>query len=160
MQLSYADPAAGLAGGLADSGFTDKVTGKNTAAAVEFGRYVCRGDADGRIKAPALATDVTDEKVLGGIVLRDGLVVNFGIAGNAAYAQNNAVPVLKRGRVWVICDGAVTAGTSGVFVRYAGTGVKGGIGGTSTGGETAALPRARWLTSAADGGLAQLEINL
>lgn len=77
--------------------------------------------------------------------------------------QNEEFNVVRSGTLWVRPENAVTP-ASGVFWRHAanaGVGTAlGALRGADDGANTEQMTQARWLTSAAAGGLAKLEINL
>ncbi len=160
MQTSYSiDQAAAFAGMKGDGApVQDVVTGEN-AAAVLFGSYACLDSAVGSIKAPAAAVDITAIGKQVGVVLAKQDMVSSA-SGSAQYPAKSAVPVMKKGRVWVTVEDAITVGTSTVNVRYAGTGNKGAFAGAAVSSETAVLPGARWLSNTTGAGVALLEINL
>jgi hypothetical protein len=160
-QLSYAvDQAVAFAGMLADAGMVqDVVTGENLSAAIPFGVMTAIGAGANQIALPAAAGDVTDVKKLVGVAIAHQ-AMESSASGLPQYAPNSAVNVLKKGRVWVQVENAVTRGTSDVHVRYAGVGQRGGFRGAAVASETAVLPNAKWLSSTTGAGLALLEIDL
>ena len=86
------------------------------------------------------------------------------VTGNAVYNEDEAVPVLRKGRIWVRPETAVTV-ASGVFVRHT-VGADplhtpGRFRGTDVGAEVDEITQgARWITSADIDGLAALEIDV
>lgn len=162
-QTSYAlNQSAAQEGQLSDVGNHDIVS-KSNAAAILFGKFVAKDSADGSCKAPAAATDVTNLQKAGGVVVRSQTVVCDPSVVAPQYPLKSAIPVLRKGRIWVKAEDVITAGTSTVNVRYAGTGDKGSFLGAAVSMETALLPdaQAKWLTStSAINQLALLEINL
>jgi hypothetical protein len=109
VQLSVTEtPAEGLPGMLYDLGPHDVVT-KIAADAIDFGEYVSFNDAE-HCELPDSASEVTARQ--GGIALRDP-----SHPSGTGYAVGDPVPVLRKGRVWVAVEGAVTAGGS-AFVRH------------------------------------------
>lgn len=135
VQLSYLrDSAAGLAGVIADT--SDRTVDSFAAeGVVEFGWPVARGTSPGKQ------------------VVRSGAANFLGVAlfsqteeaGN--YADNASVPVLTKGRVWVVSAEAVVPGNP-VKISAGGTFV--------TAGATAIV--GTFLTAADAGGLAVIEI--
>lgn len=115
--------------------------------------------SDPAIKSPGASTDVTTELFIGVTVLSQAHE-NI-VSGGGSYKQNDAVSVIKKGRVWVQVEEAVTP-TSPVFVRYAS-----GAGGTQLGAfrasadtaSAAQLSKARYLTSASAQGFALVDLN-
>ncbi len=115
--------------------------------------------SDASIKVPGASGDVTSELFMGVTVLsqaHENLV-----SGGGSYEQHDAVSVMKKGRIWVQVEEAVTP-VSPVYVRFAS-----GAGGTQQGSfrasadtaTAAQLSKARYLTSAAAQGFALVEIN-
>lgn len=78
-----------------------------------------------------------------------------------AYAQYERVSVLRRGRVLVSAEAAVTAGQP-VYVRFVATGgeVRGALRGAPDSTDCALLPGARWATTTTGAGLAVVDLNL
>jgi hypothetical protein len=72
------------------------------------------------------------------------------------------MPVMKKGRVWVRVEDAVAA-EAAAFVRFV-VGLPGQVLGAfrsdADAGNAAALPNAKFVTAAAAGGLALLDLNL
>lgn len=154
-------PAESFPGMLAGLGPRDLVTGLNKVTAIPFGTGAVQattGDRD--IVVPAASTDV-----FVGVAVHQHVEQGYGTV-NATHAVNSAVPLLRRGRIWVMAEQAV-APTDPVFVRYTANGTIGGV--VTAAGQfrkdadtsrALAVPNARWVTSAAAGGLAVLEVNL
>jgi len=166
-QLSYSvNQSAAKVGQLADLGLAkDIVTGYNPVAGEEakFRHFITKVSGVNGVKRPPAAGDVTDLKLAKGVVVASEAIVSDPSVADAQYPVKSAVSILKKGRIWVIAEDAVTAGTSGVHVRIAGTGNLGAFRGASVVAETAQLPDAqgKWLSSTtAPGQLALLEINL
>lgn len=85
-----------------------------------------------------------------------------GQADNEVYEDEDTIPVLRRGRVWVSCETACTAGNR-PFIRgiAAGAEVLGAFRGTNTdSGDCAVWESARFLTSLTAAGLALVEVNI
>lgn len=81
--------------------------------------------------------------------------------GVATYTDGEEMSVLRKGRIWVIAETAITT-SSGVFVRHAVSGAftLGSLTATDD-GNTVALPSSRWISGAAQAGqLCEVEINL
>jgi hypothetical protein len=159
MQLVYnTNPANAFAGLKADTAQFSDILSKSCNADIPFGRLVVRATADDICKLPAAATDITARKYFG-VALADSSK-EPAIPAAAAYEEGQTVSALRRGRVWVKVEQAVVMGEN-AFVRYAaggdGLGAFGNTAGTS---ERAALPGAYYLTGAAIGGLALLDLNL
>jgi hypothetical protein len=165
-QTTYTiDQPSGSVGFIADASFIQDIESYvNAAGAVTYGCVVTRGASTDLIVHPDAAAEITDEKVVRGIVAadpsmeskEDGLVAN--------YPVGSVVNVMRKGRIWVIAENAITEGTSTVNVRYAA-----GVAGTQLGAlrgaavvdETAVLPKSKWKSSTSTTGqLAIIEIDL
>lgn len=83
----------------------------------------------------------------------------YDLATGFNYVQGDAIPVLKRGRVWVKVEDAVTP-ASGVRVRIIASGgeIAGSFRGAADSTDTIVIQAARWLTAADAGGLALLDL--
>jgi len=131
MQLSYAiNAAVARRGMLADAG-ADKLTISRLvelAAGIPAGVMVTRDgatDEETQCLLPTAAADLTDDHLLG-ITLYDASKEPGTNAGDNEYDDEEAVPVLRRGRVWVIAEDDVTveAGAQ-CYVRHtSGTGTQ------------------------------------
>lgn len=105
---------------------------------------------------------IGDDSVQGVSLRTHKALVDPSSADNEDYEDEDTMPVLRRGRVWVSCETACTAGQR-PFVRgiAAGAEVFGAIRGTnSDSGDCAMWGSARFLTSLSSAGLALLEINM
>jgi len=152
-QLDYNDLQASVQGGLADAGETDIVSGVSDAI-IQFGVGLDI-DTAGLIGMPA-ATGFT----FGGVS-----IMKHKAQGNAnalaQYEIGQAIPRLKRGRIWVNAEVAVNP-TLPVFLRHT---VNGGLipGDFRTDIDTANADDisafASWVSVNAAAGLAELEIN-
>jgi len=161
MQTSYSvKQAASFAGLIADTyQGKDIVTKVNEDGVIYIGRLVSFDDGDLTAKHPAAAADITGKAI--GVVAHshNNQSKNDGLDPN--YEIKKPFDVMKKGRIWVKSEDAVTAYNSTVNVRYvAGSGVVGGFLGAAVSMETAVLPNARWITSCGAGELAVLEVNL
>lgn len=166
-QTAYSvNQSAAQVGQLADLGLAnDIVTGYNpdSGEVAKFGHFMTKGTGVNDVRRPTAAGDVTDLKLARGVVVASQAIECDSSAADPQYPVKSAVSILKKGRIWVIAENVVTAGTSGVHVRIAGTGNLGAFRGASVVGETAQLPdaNAKWLTSTTGAGqLALLEVNL
>lgn len=152
-------------GQLADAGENDIVTGDNsgTGEVALFGHLMSWGAANNQIVRPAAAGSITATKKIAGVVVAGQDIPSDSTVTDPQYPIKSAVPCLRKGRIWVRSEDAVTVGTTGVFVRYAGTGNLGAFRATTVMSEAAEIPEgsARWLTNTtAANQLAILEINL
>lgn len=158
-QTSYSiAQSAAKNGQLADIGIKDVISKINLALALKFGTLGVRGASEGLCTSPAAAGDVTDEKKVLGVVLctQD---LESSLTGDPQYPIQSAVPLLRKGRVWVKTEETATV-ASDVFVRYAAGGNGVGSFGVSAGtSERAALANAKVTVGAAANGLMQIEVN-
>ena len=146
----------GMAGGLADIGPCDIVTRINAdAAAIPFGVFVTKGANQGEAVLPTVSGEVTGP-VGQGVVLRSHTQPQ-----EEGYAVSDPMSVIKKGRVWVPVDSAVTA-ESAAFVRFvAGAGEQLGVfRADADGTDAVALPGAKFVSDASAGELAVLDLNL
>ena len=111
------------------------------------------------VRLPRASTDITGGLALG-CVLYDQAREEFLNATPAlAFRANTMIPILGKGRVWVKTEQAVTRGGA-VYVRYAAGGNGLGAFGASAGSsERAALPNAKYLSSADANGLALVQLG-
>lgn len=126
-QTSYSIdiPAVSYPGQLADAAEgKDFLSCKAAAAALPYGVFVCQdlantnGFDDIAAKVPAASTDITNAGKILGVVVADQARAQDPAFSVATYAQNSVVPVLRKRRIWVLSETAVTDGAP-VFVRYA-----------------------------------------
>jgi hypothetical protein len=113
------------------------------------------GDDDEIVRLPTATGEVTAGNPVG-VLFFDPM------APNNPYIAGDAVAPVRKGRVWVLPEEAVTP-ASGVFVRFA-TGSGGSaLGAFRASADTATavqLTRARWITSGDSTHLTVLEIDL
>ncbi len=162
------DPAVAYEGMIAQvSGYTVDIISKvmETAAGESAGRFVRQGTADNQCKAITAIADVTDlGKALGFLIYDPSKPTNW---PPSAYSNANQVgsmcAILRRGRIWLITEEAVTP-LDDVYVRaIAGTPTVIGRVGTSSDSSKCGLlaqSQARFMTTAAAGALVLVEINL
>lgn len=160
MQTSYSNLAPEALLGLMTEDFTRFVDTVIPQTSVKTGKLLCADTTVGKVrnaaKLPAAATDVTKPGAMG-IVPYDQTR-----EGGSDWPALRPTPVVRRGRIWVMAEGAVTRWKA-PFVRYAA-----GAGGTELGsfrgdadGATAAeCPWALFITDASAGGLVLVEISL
>ena len=157
MQTSY-PTAMGVAipGMLADMGPKDIVSKTHASLKVLFGLFIARGADNELGKIPALATDITTNGV--GFVVADQSQECIGDAAAPGVPAGKQFNVLKKGRLWVTCeDPSNYAYGMQASVRYAGTGVAGGLVCTPVSMETALVPNSKLL--AKSGSLVLVEVN-
>ncbi len=145
------------------------------SASLRVGKGVClderrqttvNGVADLAIRSPRLSTDITAQGAFLGIVVEqfdaEQLPVSAAAFADAiTVAGNQALNVLHEGRCWVRVEEAVTP-LSTPHCRYAsgaGGTVLGAIRASTDTSSAAAIPRARFLSTAAAAGLAILEVT-
>ncbi len=162
---SPAVAAEGLVSGNFDfkqilSGIVDATNG-----AVKFGRLVRVKTAPAAgslpvVELPDATGEVTGDSALG-VVVRDleNEVPASGVF--AGYATGDICSVMRKGRIWVISEDAVSAVMAPVFVRF--TADANPIGGFRTDADTdeaVALPGAHFLNTCDAGGLVEIEIDM
>lgn len=158
IQTTYAAGiTAALEGQIADSGRTD-VTSKVAHESITAGRFTAR-QANGRVKLPTQATDITGGVAEGFAALDTAREGALGTGGSAPWVAGDVVPVLRKGRIYVVPETAFNEGEA-VHVRYGGVGDKGAVRNAAVASETAILPSAVFRNSGSASGLAIVEINL
>ena len=82
-------------------------------------------------------------------------------ASNEGYADGDPMPVIKKGRVWVPVEDAVTS-ESQAFVRFVADGAEqlGAFRSDVDGADAVALPGSKFVSDSEAGGLALLDLNL
>jgi hypothetical protein len=127
------------------------------SAGVEFGRPMVAGtDPEKQSSLPS----ATGQDFLGVTVFHHS-IQDETLGAELALSDGETGSLLRKGTIWVRVEEAVTT-TDDVYYRHT---TNGGLvpGGWRTDADTAnadQLTSARWLTAAAQDGLAQLEINL
>lgn len=145
--------AAGFAGLIADSMFTDKMS-YSAEGAVSFGVPVALGTNKER-QVIELTTSVGQAALAVGISVATQAVEQT-TAGVVEYVTKDTVSVMKRGRIWIATDDAVVAGavanlklSSGLFTDEV----------VATGIEAFTQFSAKFITGTTAAGLAIVEIN-
>lgn len=156
--------AVGVEGALVEMGahveIVSRVVGESTG--IKPGRVVVKGASPGLVELPDANADITTAGNVEGIVL--WMMGREPGGDDGEFLEGETVAVLRKGRVWMLSEDAVTWG-SPVYVRStAGVGeelgrVRGADDGTDT--DPIANGAAKWETST-DGvdELAQVVINL
>lgn len=153
-QLSYSQyQPAGFAGQLYDIG-TNNVISYAAENAILFGRPVTLGtNAEAEVRV--VTTSAGQAALAIGIAVASHTVGQTS-GGLAQYANGETVPVIKRGRVWVETNDAVTAGAVAnlhlASSRFTDEAVGAGI-------EAFTQFSARFITSTSGAGLAVVEIK-
>jgi hypothetical protein len=142
-------PDPGVPGMLYDAAEADIVS-MIARGPIPFGAYV-GPTASGGCALPAAADDISG----GGIALAAPAH-----ATGTGYVLGDAVNVLRRGRVWVTTEGAVT-GQTAPFIRYTPSGAltAGGLAGAVDTGKNVAAKGANFYRGNGTAGLAVLELN-
>jgi hypothetical protein len=148
----------GYAGGIVDELNVDIMNFNNDGAtAIDYGIAVARGALLG---AKAIAADA--DKIIG-ISVRTGwkAAPGFGQANANVvnYAQNEQVPVLKHGNIYVVAFENVTAEDAAISITAQG-GKIGGVTGGAAGAGRVAIPGATWQTTTVAGAVGVVRINL
>lgn len=103
---------------------TDKTSGLATAAAVPYGVLAVHdlsnsaGPDQIAVKVPGASTDITVLGSAKGVVLADQGRAQDPTFSVPTYRQYQALPLMRRGRVWVKVEEAVVDGDA-AFVRFA-----------------------------------------
>lgn len=166
-----------------DTGFTITVTDETTGVltltelvaqeqAIGFGRVVVLDERldvdpltgkDEGCRLPRLATDITGGKTLG-VAIADTSLVTRTSSPQGGYDPGAAVPVLRRGRIWMeVEDVASVARGGAVYVRHAASGSEelGAIRATDDSADTDPIPNgAAQFTGQVSGNYAVVEWNL
>lgn len=160
MQTTYTNLAPEALLGLMTEDFTRYVDSVIPQTAVKIGKLLTADTTVGKVrnaaKLPALAADITKPGAMG-IVPWDQ-----SREGGSDWPTLRPTPVMRRGRIWVTAEGAITRWTH-PFVRFAS-----GAGGTELGSfrgdadtaSAAACPFIIALTDALAGALVLVEISL
>lgn len=145
--------AAGFAGLIADSMFTDKMS-YSAEGAVAFGVPVVLGTNKER-QVKVLTTAVGQGALAIGISVATQAVEQTA-AGVAGYVNTDTVSVMKRGRIWVTTNDAVVAGAVANLVLANGTVTDEVV---AVGIEAFTQFSAKFITGTTAAGLAIVEIN-
>jgi hypothetical protein len=167
-QLSYTQfPDVALEGMVADTQLNKDIVSKIAGASevIPYGHLVVQDSAenDAVVKLPTVTAEVTDGRAIG-VAISDVSREASAIGGsaNTGYGEEDAVPVLRRGRIWVITEDAVTVVGTPAFARFASGGGGTVLGAFRTDADTAtavALPGATFRSTAGAGELVLLELN-
>ena len=154
-----ADPTLAQEGLIANAFPSEEHNGKLANGAVPFARIVIQDVADdGDCKLPddagTLILNADSELVALGVSCLD----QFREDASLDYADNEAVKLLAKGRIWVVAVDGCTVGDQAYAVTGTAEGNKGALYSTADAARTA-VAGARFMTSATAGNLAQLEVN-
>lgn len=153
-QLNYNEPAAAVKGGLGDSGPNDLFSGVS-AVDINFGLGL-QVEATGLLAIPSA---VTDEVAGIAVQVQKNIPRATGIA---LYEADEAITMLKKGRIWVYAEEAVDP-TKDVFLRHTvNAALNPGDFRTDIDTDKAIdiSAYATWVSVTTAAGLAQLDINL
>jgi hypothetical protein len=132
-----------------------------TTVDVQNGRLVVQGTRDGQCRLPTGAGDLA--KPLGVAPYRATQMPNWPPSATPVHYQvGQCIEAVSRGRVWVKVEEAVVAHDP-VFVRHTVNGGLDQLGAfrkSADGGNATLLAAAKYLTTAASGALALVELNL
>lgn len=136
MQTTYAiNMPVARAGLVADSGLVQDTISRlaEDAAGARAGTFVVPGtDAEQQAIVPTTAAEITDGDGLGVVMYdasKEPARTAAAIAAGAEFDVEDMLPVVDKGRIWVLCDAAATiVANTPCFVRYAA-----GAGGTVLG---------------------------
>jgi hypothetical protein len=151
-------PGLALPGMRADSSWGDTITMINTGAdQIGFGYAVARnsGSAQSAKSMDAIAN------LVAGILVRTEAYAPEQL-GTLGPLPKNTLNVMRKGRLWVICENGCTVGQKALFLRgvAAGAEVKGALRSAADSTDTVDMSgRGEWMTAAAAGALAILEFD-
>ena len=160
-QTSYAtDMSAGNDGQIYDIGFNDFVSGVAEQAVVP-GIVVTKGTSENEVDLPNAVADVSNPKLVKGFVVRD-LAVEVPASGVVTYAAQSAVSIMRKGRIWAVCEDAFDHNDS-AYVRITASSPNLQLGRIRTDADTSnavLLSGVRFLNSGSAGALALLQVDL
>ncbi len=131
---------------------------KINALAMPAGIFVCRDAADDAVKVPAAAGDVTSTGC--GFVKHD-MAKERQASQTVDFPAKNGVTVMRRGRMWVLCETAAAYGGQ-VYVRITASGGNTQLGKVRNDADTAAataLTGCRFIRTIGAAGLVEIEYN-
>lgn len=160
MQLSHSYiPAAALEGQAVPGPNTFVDSGVCKEASIPFGKFVVNVVSDANeptfFESPDATAEITAGRLVG-VAIRDESKA-FNADG---FVQDESMPVLTRGRVWVRTETAITKGAA-VFVRCAAAGaeVLGSVRHDADGTDAIALPGAKVVVPGGAGDLVLIELT-
>lgn len=119
MQTSYSqNMTPGRSGLIYDTGFNDFIS-RLASMEIPFGRFVVKNGSDaGKVDLPVSAAEIADSlDVNRGFAAATQALEQVIGATYSSYKSNDAVSVMKRGRIWVLAEGSWSA-NSQVFIRH------------------------------------------
>lgn len=108
-QLDYNDMVAAVKGGLADAGPNDIISGVSDEI-IQFGIGI-QVETSGLVTLPSASGD----QFFGIVMQKHKAIPNVG--GVAQFEIGQAIPILKKGRIWVTAEEAINP-TDPVFLRH------------------------------------------
>jgi hypothetical protein len=155
------DPAKAYEGQVENPESAEIIT-KVAEAALDSGLGCKQGADDKGCLGVSGATDVTGRGFLGITIYDPSKCPTWPSGVTKPYPIGQLVSILRRGRIWVFVEEAVTP-ASAPFCRITANGgntVLGRFRASADGGNAEAMSASRFVTSAGAGGLALLEVNL
>lgn len=160
-QTTYStQPGESYAGMLGDSKETDIISrALGGAANVEFGVMLAYGANPTKECAPV--ADAGALKSLAGVAVHKHTPDRASLTDDEGIVPDSMVDLLRKGRVWVSVEQAVTPGDS-VYVRMvaAGAEVKGHFRKDADGADAIEIVGASWQSTTTGAGIALLDLNL
>ncbi|WRQ13123.1 hypothetical protein [Vibrio phage vB_VpM-pA2SJ1] len=154
---TYRDQA--YEGQISDIGVNDIISpiSNESSDNIGFGLFVIDGGADGKGKLPTDKTAFELKDVLG-VSVRSMALENDS-SDVPGYKPKTPMSLLRRGRIFVKCNGGCTRRNT-VHVSYDAT--AGGLGschGSTVASKTVELKNVRWLTDGADGDIVEIQVD-
>jgi hypothetical protein len=153
----------GYAGALVDMGEPhDIISASNeSATALDFGQVCVKGVAVAAGALQNVKPQTADGDLICGITMASPSDITAAADGTVTYVRYKTLPVVKKGRIFVVPCENVVANTAAVVVT-AGTGSKvaSTTGGAVGAGRVAFPGGAVWETTTASGALGVLNVNL
>lgn len=166
MQLAYNNfPDQAREGFLVDTSPVRDIVSRLAEVVIPFGKFVVAtiGQSEDLVKLPTAATDISVAGLGAGVAIADTSKETPDGATRGEFAIDDAVPVIRKGRIWVLAEDEVTDLDKPVFVRFVAAGLE-VLGSFRTDADTAdaeELTKARWRSRTVGAGqLAILEIDL
>jgi len=163
-QTSYSqDPGGPFAGMISDLSMQDRdaVRSAETSANMPFGVGVVDVSAPGTVQPAPVVLPTSATATLHGIAIFHH-ARNQSIASTGAIVPNEVFDVLRKGRITVISETAITDLTPAnrvVHMRIGGTGQLGGFRNSAVTGQTVTVAGARFNKLCGAGGLTELELS-
>lgn len=147
-----------VAGMVADgAGAPNSIVTRIGTEEILMGVAVANDTDDGSAKLPDGAG-----VVISGVAIRDISIPAGAASADNSFPSGEAVPVMRKGRIWVVTEVAVQPGDA-VYARYTANGGNTQLGAFRNDDDTAkaiVIAQARWISTTGGAGIALLEINL